>query len=42
MIGDAREDVGQPGLRIDIIQPGGLDQGVKDCRALATAVRAAK
>jgi hypothetical protein len=26
MIGDAAEHVGEPGLRIDVIQLGGLDQ----------------
>ena len=38
MIGDAREDVGEPGLRIDIVELRGLDQRVDDGRALPAAI----
>lgn len=41
MIGDAGEDIGEPGLRIDIAQPGGLDEGVEDGGALTASVGAA-
>jgi hypothetical protein len=27
-------DVGEPGLRVDIIEPGGLDEGVENSGAL--------
>ena len=40
--GDAGEDVGEPGLRIDIVELGGLDQRVDDRGALPTAVGAAE
>lgn len=40
MIGDANEDIGKPGLRIDVVELGGLDQGVDDGGALAAAVGA--
>ena len=40
MIVDAGEHVGEPGLRIDVVEPGGLDQRVHDGRALAAAVGA--
>lgn len=42
MGGDPFEDVGQPSLRVDIVDLGGPDQGVEDRGALATAVRAAE
>lgn len=42
MAGDAGEDVGEPGLRVDIVEAGGLDQGVEDGGALTAAVRTAK
>ena len=38
MIGDAGEDIGEPGLRVDVVQSRGLDQGVEDGGALTTAV----
>jgi hypothetical protein len=38
MIGDPGQDIGQPGLRVDIVQFGSDDQAV-DCRgALSAAV----
>jgi hypothetical protein len=30
VIGDAAEDVGEPGLRVDCVELGGLDEGVGD------------
>ena len=42
MIGDAGEDIGEPGLRIDIVELRGLDQGVDDRTALPAAVGAAE
>ena len=40
MIGDATQGVGEPGLRVDAVELGRLDQG-KHCRgALAAAIRA--
>ena len=38
MIGDASEDIGEPSLRIDIVELGGLDQGVDDGGALTAAI----
>jgi len=40
MIGDASEHVGEPGLRVDIVELSGGDQGVYRSRALAAAVGA--
>ena len=40
MIGDACEDIGEPSLRIDIVELRGLDQGIDDGGALAAAIRA--
>ena len=37
MAGDAGEHVGEPGLRIDVVQFGGDDQAVEDGGALAAA-----
>lgn len=37
VVGDAAEDVGEPGLRIDSVQLGALDQGVGDGRRSAAA-----
>ena len=37
VVGDAGEDVGQPDLRIDAIELGGLDQGVGDRGGFAAA-----
>ena len=42
MAGDAGEDVGEPGLRIDIVELGGADQRVDDGGALTTAIRSAE
>jgi hypothetical protein len=41
VIGDAGEDVGEPGLRVDAVELGGADQGVHHRRALAASVGAA-
>ena len=38
MIGDARDDVGEPGLGVDAVEAGGLDQGVEDGGAPAAGV----
>ena len=40
MIGQARQHVGKPGLRIDVVELGGLDQGVDGGGAAAAFVRA--
>ena len=40
MVGDAGEHVGEPGLRIDVVELGGDDQAVDDGGALAAAVGA--
>ena len=42
MICDACEDVGEPGLRVDIVELRGLDQRVDDGDARAAAIRAAR
>ena len=42
MIGDAGEDIGEPSLRVDVVEPCRLDQRVGDRGALATAIRAAE
>jgi len=42
MVCDAGEDIGEPGLRIDIAQFGGADQRVHDGGALAAAIGAAE
>ena len=39
-VGGPFEDPGEPGLRVDIVEPGGLDQGVGDGGGLAAAGRA--
>jgi hypothetical protein len=36
MILQAREHIGKPGLRVDVVEPGGLDQGV-DCSSTTAA-----
>ena len=36
-VGDVGEDICEPGLRIDIVELGGLDEGVGDRRGLAAA-----
>ena len=38
MLGDASQDIGQPGLRIDVIHLGGDDQAVEGGGPLAAAV----
>lgn len=42
VIGDAGEDIGEPSLRVDVVEPCRLDQRVGDRGALATAIRAAE
>jgi hypothetical protein len=42
MVGDMREDVGDRGLRIDIVQPGGDDDAVHNGDAPAAAARTAE
>ena len=42
MVGDAGEHVGEPGLRVDIVEPSGLDQRVQDGGSVTTAVGAAE
>ena len=42
MLGDARENVGEPGLRIDVVHLGGDDQAVHHRGTLAAAIRAAE
>jgi hypothetical protein len=41
MRGDAREDVGEPGLRVDAVHLGGDDEPVHVCSAPASAVGSA-
>jgi hypothetical protein len=38
MLGEPRQDIGQPSLRVDIVQFGGDDQAVHRCGALSAAV----
>ena len=40
VIGDAGEDVGEPGLRVDVVELGGDDQGVHEGGALTAAIGA--
>ena len=40
VIGDASQHVGEPGLGIDIVELGGLDQCQDECGALAAAIGA--
>lgn len=42
MLRDTCKDVGEPGLRIDIVELGGSDQRVHDGGALTAAIRAAE
>ena len=42
MAGDTREDVGEPGLRIDAVHLAGDDQAVHVCGTLASAVGSAE
>ena len=39
---DLRENIGEPGLGINVVQPAGLNQRVGDGRALPAAIGAAK
>ena len=38
MIGDAAQDIGEPGLRIDAVELGGGNEGIHRRRALAAAI----
>ena len=38
VLGDARQDIGQPGLRIDVVHLGGDDQAVHGGGPLTAAV----
>ena len=38
MVGQPGEDVGEPGLRVDVVELGGFDEGVDGGGALATVV----
>ena len=40
VIGDAAQHVGEPGLRVDVVELGGRDQGVDGGGTLAATVRA--
>ena len=42
MICDAGEHIGKPSLGVDIVEPGGLDQGVDDGGTLPATVGAAE
>ena len=42
VIGDAAEHIGEPGLGIDTVELGGLDQGIGDGSGFASALRANK
>jgi hypothetical protein len=42
MIGDAREDIGEPSLRVDVVEPGGLDRRVDEGGTLPAVVGAAE
>ena len=39
-VGDPAEDIGEPSLGIDVVEPGGTDQRIHRRRAHAAAVRA--
>ncbi len=40
VVGDARDDVGEPCLGFDAVQPGGLDEGIEDGGAMVAGVGA--
>jgi len=40
VLGDAAEEVGEPGLGVNVVELGGFDQGVGDGGGLAAALRA--
>ncbi len=42
MIGDACQDIGKPGLRIDVVEPRGLDERLEHGGALTSTVGAAE
>ena len=42
MIGDAAEDVGEVGVRVEAVHPAGLDDGVEAGGALASGIGAAE
>lgn len=37
-VGDALEDVGEPGLRVDVVELGGADEAVDDSGPLGAAI----
>lgn len=41
-IGDARQDVGEPGLRVDVVEAGRSDEGEHDGGAIGAALGPAK
>ena len=42
MVGDLRDDIAQPSMRVDVVEAAGLDQVVQGGRTVTAAVRAAK
>jgi hypothetical protein len=40
MLGDARQHIGEPGLRIDVVELGGLNQRQHNCGAFAATIGA--
>ena len=42
MVVDATKDIGEPGLRINVVETGGLDQRVHDGGAIPAAVGASE
>jgi hypothetical protein len=40
MVLQAGEDIGEPGVRIDVVDPGGVDQGIDRSSAATTFIRA--
>jgi hypothetical protein len=42
VFGDAGEDVGEPGSRVDVVELCGADQGVHDAGALTASIGAAE
>src|ERR1700758_2391254 len=42
MVSDASQDIGKPGLRVDIVEPRSLDEGVQNSGTLTTTVGSAK
>jgi hypothetical protein len=42
MLGDAVQNVGEPGLRIDVVHLAGFDQGIDSSGATATSFRSSE